>query len=34
MLDGGLKGFTEYDQEYTVLETLGKGKFGVVYKVK
>lgn len=29
-----MKGFTEYEEEYTVLEALGKGKFGVVYKVK
>ena len=34
MFDAGLKGLTVYEEEYTVLETLGKGKFGVVYKVK
>ncbi|XP_023328356.1 myosin light chain kinase family member 4 [Eurytemora carolleeae] len=34
MLAAGLKGFTEYEEEYTVLEALGKGKFGVVYKVE
>jgi len=34
MLAAGMKGFTEYEEEYTVLEALGKGKFGVVYKVK
>ena len=30
----GLKGFTEYEEEYTLLERLGKGKFGVVYRVR